>query len=52
MKLREIGYRQGAPLFVSRERKVDDGSALRVIQGFLAEVIKSYGVYVKNTFHL
>lgn len=40
--LREIGYRQGALLFVSREKKVEDGSVRKVLQGFLADIIKSY----------
>lgn len=40
--LREIGYRQGALLFVSREKRVEDGSVRKVLQGFLADIIKSY----------
>ena len=40
--LREIGYRQGALLFVSREKNVEDGSVRKVLQGFLADMIKSY----------
>jgi hypothetical protein len=42
ISLREIGYRLGTLLFVSRERKVTEGSARKVLQGFLADVIKSY----------
>jgi fido (protein-threonine AMPylation protein) len=42
ISLREIGYRQGTLLFVSRENKVTEGSVRKVLQGFLADVIKSY----------
>lgn len=42
ISLREIGYRQGALLFVSRDRKIEDGSARKALQTFLADIIKSY----------
>jgi hypothetical protein len=42
INLREIGYKQGALLFVSRDRKVEEGSVRRALQSFLADVIKSY----------
>jgi hypothetical protein len=42
ISLREIGYRQGTLLFVSREKKVEDGSVRKLMQGFLADIIKSY----------
>lgn len=42
ISLREIGYRQGTLLFVSREREVEDGSVRKVLQSFLADIIKSY----------
>lgn len=40
--LREIGYRQGSLSFATREGIVMEGSVRRILQGFLADTIKSY----------
>jgi hypothetical protein len=42
ISLREIGYRQGTLLFVSRDRTIAEGGVRKMLQGFLADVIKSY----------
>jgi hypothetical protein len=40
--LREIGYRQGTLLFVSRDKKVEEGSVRTTLKTLLADIIKSY----------
>jgi len=40
--LREVGYRQGNLLFVSRNKKVEEGNARLALKTFLADVIRSY----------
>jgi hypothetical protein len=42
ISLREIGYRQETLLFVLREKKVEEGSIRKALQGFLADIIRSY----------
>ncbi len=40
--LREIGYREGELIFVSKDRKIEQGNARTILQAFLADAIKSY----------
>jgi Fic family protein len=42
ISLREIGYRQGMLVFVLRDKKIEDGSVRKVLQGFMADIIRSY----------
>jgi Fic family protein/molecular chaperone DnaK (HSP70) len=42
INLREVGYRQGALLFVSRDMKVEEGSIRTLLKRFLADIITSY----------
>jgi hypothetical protein len=42
INLREVGYRQGNLLFVSSDRKVEEGNARLALKTFLADVIRSY----------
>jgi hypothetical protein len=40
--LREVGYRQGTILFLSRMQMIEEGAARMMLKAFLADVIKSY----------
>jgi hypothetical protein len=37
-----IGYRQGALLFVTRDRQTEEGSARKYLQNFLADITQAY----------